>query len=318
MAKCCGDTCNCTVRQDVDDRGFNPLKVTGQGTNSDPYVIVFRGIHIDSSTGAIAHSVSYDPDTGYTIELNLGYGATLDSLADVGVATPSDGQVLAWNGSAQRWRAQDPVTAPTGSVVTGNGISGDGSSGSPLAALADSAHGIEVDATTGLRLTDAILSEVVLHYPDQTTRNNDAGPFILNQMSMLDNNPGAIDYWTGTEWVPMLLLQSVTGAELRQVSGAYVENTPTTLYVKQLSDVTDANGVVTLLTAAELSGFAGILSVHVQPVVEASYVTGAVTWHMSVNLQASATDLMGVAFATDGSGEWVNQPVTGVITAYLY
>lgn len=317
MAKCCGNSCNCTLHTDVDVNGWHALLVTGSGTTQDPYQISFKGI-VFNSNGTIDPTVVFDSTTGYSVSLDFGVNSRLGDIGNVLLESPSNGDVLAWDSSISKWKHQAPVTAPAGAVVGDASIAGDGSAGTPLSVAAAPSGGLEVDASNGLKLTNEVLSSVMLRYPDATTRDADTTTFALNQLSMLDNAPGAVDYWNGTDWLPLLLLQSVTGTELFQLSGAYTENTPVTLFVKQLSDTTDTDGSVTILSAADLDGFAGVLSVHVQPVLEDTYVTGSVAWQMSVNLSASTTEVVGVAFATDGSGEWVSQPVSGVVTAYLY
>jgi microcystin-dependent protein len=55
---------------------------------------------------------------------------SLDELLDVADQDPTEGQVLAWNGTV--WQPIPATTAPAGAVAVGAGLLGDGSAGDPL------------------------------------------------------------------------------------------------------------------------------------------------------------------------------------------
>lgn len=314
MAKCCGNTCACVLREGPTLAGNHPLSVTGNGTTQNPYIVTFKGITFDSDAGDLQITRSFDTDDGYHVVLNFAPTSSLSHLGDVQGGAVQRGQVLAWNGSA--WAPTAPVTASPGAVVTKSSIAGDGSGSTPLGVATDPLGGIE-EGTDGIKLTDLVHSELVLRYPDAATRDADPTAPVLDQLSMLDTNPGYVDYWDGTEWTPLMAVGNVLGSAYLELSGAYQAGSVTVL-AKQLADTTDANGVVTLLTADDLAGYAGVLSVSVQPVTPDGYATGQLTWWLALTPDPSNAVVSGVAFASDGSGEWASQPVRGIVTAYLY
>lgn len=314
MAKCCGNTCACVLREGPTLAGNHALLVTGNGTTQNPYIVTFKGITFDSDAGDLQITRTFDTDDGYHVVLNFAPGSSLSHIGDVDGGAAEPGQVLTWNGTA--WAPAAPVTASSGSVVTDASLAGDGSGATPLAVASSPTGGIET-GTDGIKLTDLVRSELVLRYPDSATRDADPTVPVLDQLSMLDSNPGYVDYWDGTEWTPLLAIGNVLGTAYLELSGAYLSGSVTVL-VKQLSDTTDPNGVVTLLSADDLAGYAGVLSVTVQPLTDAAYTTGDLTWWMSLTPDPASAAVFGVAFASDGSGEWVSQPVRGIVTAHLY
>lgn len=127
----CSATCNCLVQGD----GVYTT-VTGAGTVTSPYVI--HGAPAALSLGA---------DTTF-IDLSLTGSGTqaspwiltatmlpfsLNNLSNVNITgTPTNGYVLAYNASTSKWLPAPPSTATPGAMHVSSGISGDGSSGSPL------------------------------------------------------------------------------------------------------------------------------------------------------------------------------------------
>lgn len=133
MPRCgCAGTsgCSCVVT------GGNGIAVNGSGTGADPYVVDSIGTSI---TGAISVS-----DTA-TVDLTLGGSGSLadpyvlsadadlslSDLQDAPAGTPATGDVMIWNGTD--WVFGPPSSGGGGAtVITGNGISGDGSIGAPV------------------------------------------------------------------------------------------------------------------------------------------------------------------------------------------
>jgi microcystin-dependent protein len=118
-------------------QGGTGIEVDGAGTEINPYVI-----NVASGTAGGGGGLTVT-DTA-TINLTLlGEGTTeepyllsghatvsLDELLNVADIEPTEGQVLAWNGTV--WQPIPATTAPAGAVAVGSGLLGDGSAGDPL------------------------------------------------------------------------------------------------------------------------------------------------------------------------------------------
>jgi len=127
---CSGTGCSCLVQ------GGTGIEVDGAGTETNPYVI--------NSVGGAGGGGGLTVSDTATIDLVLlGEGTTeepyllsgnatvsLDELLNVADQDPTNGQVLAWNGTV--WQPVPATTAPTGSIAVGTGLLGDGSAGDPL------------------------------------------------------------------------------------------------------------------------------------------------------------------------------------------
>src|SRR5688500_829801 len=126
---CAGTSCSCVIQ------GGTGITVDGAGTETNPYII--------SGGGAGGGGVLTVRDT-QTVDLGLlGAGTeanpyvlsadatvALDDLTDVTAPNPTNGNVLAWNGTT--WQPVPPTTAPVGAVAVGEGLLGDGSAGDPV------------------------------------------------------------------------------------------------------------------------------------------------------------------------------------------
>ena len=151
---CSSTTCACAVI------GGTGVVVTGKGAASNPY-----RINIDAGKLTV--------DQTPTVHLNLhGSGTSadwyhlsatatvaLDELDDVTAPTPAAGQVLAWDNVAKVWKPAPPSVAPVGAVNVSNGLSGDGSAGTPLVAKANAAGGIVVDGN-GIGIQSGLLAQL--------------------------------------------------------------------------------------------------------------------------------------------------------------
>lgn len=128
---CSGSTgCSCYIIA-----GNNKVSVTGSGSQADPIVITPTDtalIVVDSATIDLELGGDGIQGNPWSITASL-KPLPLDGLSDVVVTgTPTTGYVLAYNGT--NWAPVPPTTASVGSINTGNGISGAGTSGSPLIA----------------------------------------------------------------------------------------------------------------------------------------------------------------------------------------
>lgn len=127
---CSGTGCSCLVQ------GGTGIEVDGAGTETNPYVI--------NATGGAGSGGSLTVSDTATIDLVLlGEGTaeepyllsgnatvSLDELLNVADQDPTNGQVLAWNGTV--WQPIPATTAPVGAIAVGTGLLGDGSAGDPL------------------------------------------------------------------------------------------------------------------------------------------------------------------------------------------
>jgi hypothetical protein len=153
MSRCGGGSCTCLVK------AGEGAAVSGSGTYSDPYMVTARASGVttvlDTSTIDLSITGSGSPSDPYSIVADL--SANLADLLDVGPATPTTGQVLGWNGSA--WVPVAAATATPGLINTGCGLTGDGSSGSPLAVVTDPVRGIQC-SSGAVGLTDAMIAAI--------------------------------------------------------------------------------------------------------------------------------------------------------------
>jgi hypothetical protein len=128
---CSGTTCSCLVTGDG-----TYTTVTGSGSVLDPYIVhgaagalgVVDTTYIDltlTGSGTIASPWSL---TAALKTFNLG------NLSDVNAPTPTNGYVLAWNSSTSKWVPVPAATASPGVINSTLGVTGDGSSGTPLKA----------------------------------------------------------------------------------------------------------------------------------------------------------------------------------------
>jgi hypothetical protein len=166
-------------------------------------------------------------------------------------------------------------------------------------------------SASGIGLSNSGMGAVVQHFATAAARTSAVTAPILNQMTMLDSNPGRIDYWNGTIWTPLLdqINVSAQSPALLQLSGPYAANTPVTQYLKQVSLTADTNGVVTLLGAADLTGRAGVLDLQFQEM-------GTVPLRVLVG--TSGSTVIGTAYLLTTGAPAANATVTGMIRAYLY
>lgn len=309
MAKgCCGGaSCACRIVGPEEGR----LTVTGSGQPNDPFVLDVDVHVISGHNNTFDTTVTGDgsEDDPWAIQTSFAPTAKLDDLPDVNVPGPSNGQVLSWNAGTSRWVAAAPTTAAAGSVNHDTSMSGDGSVGAPLGVSPLTAR-LFGTFSTGVGLTDQGMLSVVQHFADSIARSAGLPVPNINQLTMLDTNPGVVDYWDGSKWTPLQSQVSwALDAAFLPISGPYTPGSPVQIKTVQLNTTTDSGGKFDVLGAADLTGRAGVLYVQLQE-------TGATGW--KAMLHAESSKVTGTAYRlTDGS-VMSAQPITATVVAFTY
>jgi hypothetical protein len=270
----------------VEDNPVFDLTLTGQGTLEAPWRL----------------SVNYR-DT-----------ATLDDIPNVDTSARQNGYSLTWDAANSRWIAsQVSGGGGGGTLLVDNSLTGDGSAGAPLQVRENAARYLET-TTAGLGLNDAGVQRIIRKFTTATARNAATPAPVLNTLSMLDDAPGRIDYWTGTAWAPLVTagnLAVANGAQFMSLSGAYAGGPVTTL-VKQISLTTAADGTFTAVSAAELTGRAGVLECSIIPVQPSG---AAQVWLPMVS--SGTTFVRGTAWNVAGTVRG-NTAIQATVRALLY
>ena len=308
MAKgCCGGgTCSCQMI------GHGAVDITGSGQPSDPFVLDVD-LNLGSSTNeTFTVVVQGDGSTAYPYTLDVRYSdsAKLDDIPDVLAPNPSNGQVLAWNGPQQKWLPQAPVTAAAGSVLHDTSLDGDGSAGTPLAVLPAPTRMLAT-FPAGLGLTDAALASVTQRFVDAAARSAAIPAPMLNQMTLLDTNPGVINYWTGSAWsvLPNQTGWNAVNGQFLALSGPFSQGLPVTIVTKQINTTTDGAGLFSVLDTTDLTGFSGILAVQLTE-------TGSIAWKAMLNTVSN--QVVGTAYRVSDGTVLAGTPITAVALAVLY
>lgn len=307
MSKCCGESgCSCVVQ------AGGGITIEGSGSSSDPFTISSQ-VDLRATDNAVFNvTVAGAGTTVSPWAVSVDYAATakLDDIPDVFAPSPTNGYVLTYNVSLSRWEAGPPATLAPGLMLTDGSLSGDGSAGAPLQVREDANRGLTTTGS-GLGLDDQTISETIRHFADEAARDAADPAPLLNALSMLDTDPGVIDLWDGAEWVTksgQFGTDTVSGEELLVMSGAY-DGRPPTLLLRNVSVDTDVDGVFDVLSAEDLLGRAGVLSVVFQP-------TGSLGFTVTINPDINA--VTGLAYRVDTGEPYASQSITGLTQAWVY
>lgn len=305
---CCGSGSGCSCKITAG----TGMEVSGSGTALDPFVLD-AAVRIESfDTNEFDVTVSGLGTAGNPVQIWVLYAdsATLQAIPNVDAATPFNGQVLAWNSATQKWVAQNPTTAPVGSVSHNQSLSGDGSVGTPLAVVPDAARGLALRGAQGIGLSDAALNTTVRGFIDWAARAAATPAPDLNTLSMLDTAPGVIEFWDGSSWSPLPPTEGLTvvGGEFMALSGSF-SGERTTHLIKQVSGTSDGAGLLEILAPADLASYAGVLSVSFQE-------TGALGF--KAVLFADTNRVAAHVFRLTDGAAFPAQAFTGIVDAWVY
>jgi hypothetical protein len=307
MPNCgCSGQCTCLIQ------AVPPLSIIGSGAPTDPLVIsidvgMVGGINQTFEVTLTGTGTEIDP---WTIAVNYAPTAKLDHIPDVDAPAPTHAQVLGYDGPSGTWKPFPPVTATPGLVSHDTTLAGDGSVGTPLAVVTDDPRYVETTAT-GVGVTDPAINQWVRHFADATARTAAVPTPELNTLSMLNTVPGVIDYWDGTAWKTYRATPLDIVGQFLEMSGPYVAGTQVALMVRQVADTTDGSGVFEVLSVADLTGRAGVLSVQFQ-------VSGSLAPPPVVSVVASTDHVDGIAYRGDDGLPYAGQLITGTVLAMVY
>lgn len=310
MPRCCGGaTCSCAIE------AGQHIQIAGVGSATDPFVIIGDvDLEVsDNTTFNLTLGGTGTLASPWLLSVAFAATAKLNDFPDVNVPAPTNGQVLAWNSSTSQWEAVAPTTAASGALTHDTSLSGDGSAGSPLQVQEDPA-GLLTTRAPGLGLSDTGINQTVRKFATEAARTAATPAPTLNTLSLVDSNPGQIEYFNGTSWSiagGVFRLGSIVGEEFYQLSGPYASGR-LTLVTLNLMTSTDSNGVFTIFDATALAGWGGVMSIGTQQingvgsvpyVVQAAGVGGAV---------------LGYAYRIDDGQPLGLNTVSLSVTAFLY
>lgn len=305
MARCCGSTGTCACKIE----GGRHITVTGTGTSQDPFRVASNAslAVADNATFDMGLSGSGTPEDPWVLQVGYASGSGLNNLPDVSVPTPGDWHVLAFNPATQTWESAPPSVTEAGGILSDASINGDGSVGAPLGVNAVRFLSVDVD---GVGLSDAGINSLIRPFADATARAAADPPPSIGAISMLATDPGRLDYWDGTGWAPITngIQLDVQPGEVLNLSGTYNGGT-VTQYVTQLDVTTDVNGQFEVIPAVDLTGYAGVLTVQVQPL-------GSIGWAAVVDV--GVDNVTATAYRLDDGTAYAGYTLTATVSALLY
>lgn len=171
---CSGSTCSCVIQ------GGGGVSVLGSGTIASPYVIAtdLNLAVIDTATVQMALSGSGSPSDPFLLAATA--SISLDEIEGVNATNMTTGYVLARQADGS-FAMVPPSTAAVGAITVGNGIAGDGSSGSPLSVKLAPSSGLVLDGN-GLKVASAGNWSA---YSPQLHTTDTTGPQTLDSQSSL-------------------------------------------------------------------------------------------------------------------------------------
>lgn len=309
MARCCGSTGTCACKIDAGRH----VTVTGTGTSQDPFVVATDTDLdvVDTPQFDLTLSGLGTLESPWLLSVDYAATAALTNLPDVNAPAPTNGHVLTWDSGTERWVSQAGTTASPGVSVTGTSIEGDGSVGDPLEVTPDPDRYLTV-TVDGLGLTDEGINRLVRVFADLAARTAADPAPAVGTISMLEDEPGRLDYWDGAAWVEIsngIGLQVISEA-FHELSGPY-NGGPVVWYTARIATTTSGSGEFTVIPVLNLAGRAGVLVVTVQP----SGNTGA-GWTCTVH--PATTYIRAFAFSLVDGSPYAGQAITAMVTALLY
>lgn len=311
MPNCCGGaSCACVLTEG------DHIVITGSGTSQDPFIVTadLDLAVVDNTVFNLTLSGAGTVASPWVLAVAFAATAKLDDLPDVVITSVANAQVLGWDNATSKWTNRAPTTAASGSVQHDTSLAGDGSGGSPLNVVTDENYDITT-RSTGIGLTDAGRRQSVRRYASAAARTADAtlAP-ALNSLSILDDSPGVVWYWTGSAWAQTASSfdSQVIGTAFLQLSGAFTTQRMTRV-LKKLSATTDGLGSFDVLTAADLSGKAGVLGVQFTA-TDPTQVGAA----FQAILFPNVTKVSAIARRMDDGTPWAGVAVNGLVEAWVY
>lgn len=312
MPNCCGGaSCACVLTEG------DHIAITGSGTSQDPFIVT-ADVDLAVTDNTVFNLTLAGAGTvASPWNLSVAFAATakLDDLPDVNAPSPTNTQVLGWDSATSKWTARAPTTAASGSVTHDTSLAGDGSGGSPLNVVTDETFDITTRAA-GVGVTDTARRQSVRRFANAAARTSDAAVLApqLNSLSILDDQPGIIWYYTGSAWAQEVASfdSQMIGTAFLQLSGAFTTQRMTRV-LKKLSTTTDGLGSFDVLTAADLSGRAGVLGVQFTATDPSQ--TGAA---FQAILFPNVTKISAIARRMDDGTPWAGVAVNGLVEAWVY
>lgn len=312
MPRCCGGaTCSCVI-----DNGSH-IQIVGTGSPADPFVIT-----ADVALEAKDNTVFDVAVTGlgsvvapWQIEVKYASSAKLNDLPDVNAPAPTNAQVLGWDTATSQWTPRAPTTAAAGTVTHDTSLAGDGSAGAPLQVAEDPARMLAT-AAGGLGLSDTGMNSIVRRHADTAARTAAAPTPVLNSLTMLDSQPGKMDYWDGDSWEPAgVFLLALAGQEMFQMSGPYTGAQRITLMVRNVDQITDSLGAFDAIPAVDIAGRAGVITA----IAQASAPAGAsAAIPFTVILSPTAGAIKGVAYRISDGQPLALSSINCTVLALVY
>lgn len=313
MPRCCGSaTCACVINEGTH------IDIAGSGSAASPYVITADvGLAAtDNSVFDVTIAGLGTVGTPWTVEVKYAATAKLNDLPDVTAASPTNGQVLGWDSATSQWTARAPTTAASGSVQHDTALTGDGSAGTPLGVNEDPARMLAT-AAGGLGLSDTGMNSIVRRFTNATTRGSASPAPVANALTMLDDHPGQIDYWTGSAWSPAgVFLLAMVGQQMWAQSGPYTGAERVTLMIRNVAQTTDSVGMFDAIPAVDLSLKAGVLTAIAQATAPGGPSSIGVPY--SVILTPDAGAIRGVAYRLDDGQPLPLTPINCTVLAMVY
>jgi hypothetical protein len=238
------------------------VSIDGSGSAIDPFVIS-ADLNLAVADNAVfdltvvGDGSSSDP---WTISVAYASTAKLDNIPDVNAASPSNGQVLAWDSATSTWH---PITAPTaapGIIQSDNSLDGDGSVGAVLRVHANGARGLVNDATNGVGIADGYINYMARRFASSGARSSADPAAVLNSLSLLNGQVGVLWYYDGTQWEAVNGVGFDVQDILLNLSGPYTPTVPIRYINKWVEDTVGPDANITILSPADLSGYSGVIN----------------------------------------------------------